>query len=136
VVADDHTPGLPPGEAAGSAPPATLRGSAQDVRGAALPGVTVVVSGPALTGTLATITDEEGRFELVDVPVGDYTLTFFYADATIERANIPVTRDRGADVHVRFEIDPYEPARDPSGMRPHDGSRQGIVLEARSCWSP
>jgi hypothetical protein len=49
-----------------------------------LPGVTIVVSSPALGGELAAITDELGRFSLSTVPPGTYRVTAFYSDLTAE----------------------------------------------------
>ena len=103
VVTDERAPGVAPGDAVDAAPPAMIRGRVSDFRGAPLPGVTVVVTGPALQGTRSLITDDEGRFEMFDVPTGAYTVTFYYGDATIRRAGVQVTPDRGAIVYARFE---------------------------------
>ena len=49
-----------------------LSGTVSDDTGAVLPGVTVELSGPALQGTRAAVTDGTGRYRFVSVPPGDH----------------------------------------------------------------
>ena len=49
----------------------SLTGVVTDSSGAALPGVTVELSGPAMQGTRSVVTDTEGRYRFVNVPVGE-----------------------------------------------------------------
>ncbi|MFT3692560.1 MAG: TonB-dependent receptor [Kofleriaceae bacterium] len=58
--------------------------------GSALAGVTVIATSPALAQTQTAITDEKGEYKINDLPPGDYLVTFYYADITVERANIHV----------------------------------------------
>src|SRR4051794_21446609 len=44
-----------------------------------LPGVTVTVTGPAMIGARSVKTDDQGRYHLIELPPGSYTITF---DAT------------------------------------------------------
>ncbi len=53
-----------------------LKGTAVDDGGQALPGVSVVVTSDSLQGNRATVTDENGRFNIPVLPVGVYTATF------------------------------------------------------------
>ena len=56
---------------------ASVAGSARDTSGAALPGVTVEVSSPALIEKVrTTVTDERGLFRVVGLPPGTYSVTF------------------------------------------------------------
>src|SRR5688572_10590649 len=56
---------------------ASIAGSARDTSGAALPGVTVEASSPALIEKVrTTVTDESGLFRIVNLPPGTYTVTF------------------------------------------------------------
>ena len=50
-----------------------------------LPGVTVVITSPAISQTQTAITDESGFYKITELPPGDYRVTFFYADITIEQ---------------------------------------------------
>ena len=54
----------------------TLRGSAQDLLGLTLPGVTVTVTSEALQGTRSTTTGYSGNYEIQGLPPGVYTVTF------------------------------------------------------------
>lgn len=49
----------------------SLTGVVTDSSGAALPGVTVELSGAAMQGTRSVVTDTEGRYRFVNVPVGE-----------------------------------------------------------------
>jgi Carboxypeptidase regulatory-like domain len=56
---------------------ASIAGAARDSSGAALPGVTVEVSSPALIEKVrTTITDDRGLFRIVNLPPGTYSVTF------------------------------------------------------------
>jgi len=55
----------------------TIAGSARDVSGAVLPGVTVEVTNPALIEKARTaVTNSAGRYTVDDLPAGTYTVTF------------------------------------------------------------
>jgi hypothetical protein len=53
----------------------TLRGTVSDDTGAALPGVTVTTTSPALIGARETVTDSAGQYRLGNLPPGTYVLT-------------------------------------------------------------
>jgi len=55
----------------------TIRGTVKDDQGEPLPGVSVEVRGTALMGSRSTITEADGGFRFINLPVGDnYELTF------------------------------------------------------------
>ncbi len=56
-----------------------------------LPGATVIASAPHLAGSQAAITDENGNYQLTNLPAGSYLLTFYYLDVTVERDNVTVS---------------------------------------------
>src|SRR5215472_103023 len=58
--------------------------------GEAMPGVTVVATSSALQQTQSAITDEKGFYKISDLPPGDYKVSFFFADITIEQDPIHV----------------------------------------------
>jgi len=72
---------------------ATLAGIVRDSSGGILPGVTVEAASPALIEKVrATITDSTGRYRIVDLRPGDYTLTFSLPGfVTLKRENVTVT---------------------------------------------
>src|SRR5262245_57369311 len=56
---------------------ASVAGAVKDASGAAMPGVTVEASSPALIEKVrTTITDERGLYRIVNLPPGTYTVTF------------------------------------------------------------
>jgi hypothetical protein len=56
---------------------ASIAGSTRDTSGAALPGVTVEASSPALIEKVRTaVSDDRGLFRIVNLPPGTYTVTF------------------------------------------------------------
>jgi hypothetical protein len=56
---------------------AALAGVVRDTSGAVLPGVTVEAASPALIEKVRTaVTDGNGRFQIVDLRPGSYTVTF------------------------------------------------------------
>jgi len=56
---------------------ATLSGTVRDTSGAVLPGVTVEAASPVLIEKSRTsVTDGQGRYQIVDLRPGTYTVTF------------------------------------------------------------
>jgi hypothetical protein len=62
--------------------------------GEKLAGVTVIVTGPSLSGAQTAITDENGQYSIGNLPQGTYLTTYYYADLTIERSGIEVQKNR------------------------------------------
>src|SRR5688500_14987332 len=57
--------------------PASIAGAVRDTSGGVLPGVTVEAASPALIEKVRTvITDDQGRYNIVDLRPGIYTVTF------------------------------------------------------------
>ncbi len=97
-----------------------------------LPGVTIVVSSPALQGTQATITDEDGVYKITNLPPGRYLVTAYFADVTVRR-NLDVSVNRTSAGPLAFDtreavgevitIDGLGPPIDPTS------TQQGTVLD-------
>ena len=78
---------------------ATIAGTVTDSSGAVLPGVTVEASSPALIeGTRSVTTNEAGRYSIVNLRPGTYTVTFSLAGFRHGQA-----RGRRADVGLHGE---------------------------------
>jgi outer membrane receptor protein involved in Fe transport len=71
-----------------------LMGTVTDASGAALPGVTVELSGPAMQGTRTTVTDQQGSYVLRNIPPGEnYKVTatlsgFAPTSKTVQRVSL------------------------------------------------
>src|SRR5262245_58513862 len=70
-----------------------IAGNVRDATGAVLPGVLVEVASPALIEKVRTaVTDEEGRYRIVDLRPGTYSVTFTLAGfGTVRREGIVLT---------------------------------------------
>jgi hypothetical protein len=69
----------------------SITGRATDTSGAALPGVTVEVTSPALQGVRTAVSDREGLYRLPLLPPGDYAVTFkLEGFASESRRMVPV----------------------------------------------
>ena len=68
-----------------------VQGAVTDSKtGEKLPGVTVIATSPSLAQAQTAITDENGQYKITDLPPGDYLITFYYADITLERGGVNV----------------------------------------------
>jgi outer membrane receptor protein involved in Fe transport len=54
----------------------TISGTVKDTSGAVLPGATVSVSGPNIVGTQSTVTNEHGYYRFLNLPPGEYQLSY------------------------------------------------------------
>ncbi|MFW6140454.1 MAG: TonB-dependent receptor [Acidobacteriota bacterium] len=82
-----------------------VEGQVTDDQGTSLPGVTVVADSPALVGTASAVTDTEGRFRLLGLTPGRYTITFnLDGFRRVIREDIVV--QIGETVRVNVELEP------------------------------
>jgi carboxypeptidase family protein len=78
-----------------------VTGTVTDSSSGILPGVTVDISGPSLTGLQTAVTDEEGVYRFVGVPPGVYTLIYELPGfARVTREEIELTANVIAVVNV------------------------------------
>jgi outer membrane receptor protein involved in Fe transport len=82
-----------------------IQGTVTDGKtGDKLAGVTVIVTSPALSQTQTAITDENGFYQVGQLPPGDYLVTFYYADITVERSGIRVGIDKTTPVYQKLNM--------------------------------
>jgi len=83
-----------------------IAGRATDSSGAALPGVLVEATSPALIEKVRSVTtDANGRFQIINLPVGRYKVTFKLASfGTVEQSNIDITTDYTAPVNAEMKV--------------------------------
>lgn len=77
-----------------------LRGYIKDEQGAALPGVTVTATSPALIQPTIGVSDAEGSYRLVNLPPGAYTITAEIAGFATSRREDVLLR-----AGVTFQVD-------------------------------
>jgi hypothetical protein len=96
---DDEAPAVVVEKPLPSAGGNTIHGRIHDSQsGEPLAGVTVVVTSPALAQTQTAITDDDGYYKIVELPAGDYLVTLYYLDHTVEHPNVRVSAIRSAVV--------------------------------------
>jgi Carboxypeptidase regulatory-like domain len=88
-----------------------------------LPGCTVVITGPNLEGTQTAITDDRGNYRVVGLPAGYYTVTFYYADQTIERTDIASREIEATQLDLSMDPNGHaeRPVYEPPVIEPEQG---------------
>ena len=88
-----------------SAAAQTITGVVSDQSGAVLPGVTVEAKSPALIEPRSVVSDEAGRYRIVNLPSGAYTVTFTmpsFSSAT--RPRVELTSGFTATVNMELKL--------------------------------
>ncbi len=81
----------------------SIQGTVTDDSGAALPGVSVTVSSPALQGTQTIVTEESGAFRIAALPAGVYKVVFALDGfQTIEQEEVRVGIGAKAQLDVKM----------------------------------
>src|SRR2546428_12746272 len=83
-----------------------IAGIVKDTSGAVLPGVTVEASSPALIERVRSgVTDEQGRYNIIDLVPGTYTVTFTLTGfSVVRREGISLTYGFTAAVNVDLQV--------------------------------
>ena len=82
-----------------------IRGTVSDTNGQRLPGVTIIATSPALIGDARVVlSDNVGRFELVNLPPGSYTLEFSYAGTESNTRMAMVRMGETVPLNVTYEL--------------------------------
>lgn len=84
----------------------TIAGSVKDTSGAMLPGVTVEAHSPALIEKVrSVVTDSSGQYKIVDLRVGEYSITFMLTGFnTSERNAIQLTAGVTASIDAELRV--------------------------------
>ena len=92
--------------ATSAAAQSTIAGAVRDTTGAVLPGVTVEASSPALIEkTRATVTNNEGRYAIIDVRPGSYVVTFTLPGfSTVRLAEIIVQANVSVPINAEMKV--------------------------------
>lgn len=100
-------------------------------------GVTVVMTSPDMVGEQVAVTDERGAFAQSNLPVGTYTLTYYFASETTTRS---VVVKAGGVVTVAHEIATAPPRGDvieitANASAPFTMTAPGMTLKRDDGWS-
>src|SRR5262245_60457794 len=114
---------------------ATLTGTVRDPAGAALPGVTVEASSPALIEkTRTAVTDDTGQYRIIDLVPGTYSLTFTSPGfSTVKRDAIQLSGSQTLTIPITLKVGGLEETITVSGETPVvdvQSSKREIVLNA------
>ena len=98
----------------------SIVGTVRDSSGGALPGVTVEASSPALIErTRTVVSDDQGRYRVIDLRPGTYTVTFTLpAFVTLRREGIELTTGFAATVNAELAIGAVSETITVSGAAP------------------
>jgi hypothetical protein len=97
----------------------SVRGKVGDETGASLPGVSITVSGSSLLATRTDVTDAEGNYRFLDLPVGSYKLVFELAGfQQFIREGIELSANFTATINVEMKIGSLEESVTVSGQSP------------------
>src|ERR1043166_2340721 len=110
--------GLPSAAAAQTA--GSIAGVVRDTSGAVIPGVTVEASSPALIEKVrAAQTDTEGRYQIVELRPGIYTVTFtLQGFSTVRREGIELNTGFTANVNADLKVGDVTETITVSGQSP------------------
>src|SRR5204862_5524637 len=99
---------------------AGISGVVRDASGAVMPGVTVEAASPALIEKVrSVVTDGEGRYSIVDLRPGTYTVTFTLTGfSTVKRDGITLGAGFTATVNVAMQVGSLEETITVSGAAP------------------
>jgi carboxypeptidase family protein len=98
----------------------TIAGLVSDATGGVLPGVTVEAASPALIEKVRTgVTDDQGRYSIVDLRPGVYTLTFSLTGfSTVRREGIEVASNTNVPINAELRVGAVEETITVTGQTP------------------
>jgi len=82
----------------------TIEGQITDQSGAALPGVTVELTGARIQGTKTTVTAADGRYRFLSLTPGDYTVTASLAGFGKVQKKATVTLDAHVEANMQMAL--------------------------------
>ena len=109
-----------PGTLMGQSATGAIAGLVADTTGAVLPGVSVEVTSPALIEKVRTaVTDDQGRYQIVELRPGNYVVTFTLPGfSSVKREGIELTTGFTATVNAELRVGAVEETVLVSGASP------------------
>jgi hypothetical protein len=124
-----------------------IQGVVTDKRsGEALAGVTVVAISKQSSQSQTAITDDRGYYKIADLPPGEYLVSFYYADLTVQASGVVVADGKaspvyekldpkqaaGEAIHVRAEAPMIEPTASIEGITPDKNFLKNVPVPGRT----
>lgn len=115
--------------------PSGMAGLVRDISGAVLPGVSVEAASPALIEKVrSAVTDSEGRYNIVDLRPGTYSISFSLSGfRSVRREGIVLQAGFTATVNVELQLGAVEETITVSGASPvvdTQNTRQNRVVSS------
>lgn len=112
----------------------TVSGVVTDSSGAVMPGVTVEAASPALIEkTRSVTTDDQGRYSIVDIRPGVYSVTFtLQGFSTISREGIQVTANVTVPLNAELRVGAVEETITVTGATPMVDVQQAAARQVLS----
>ncbi len=112
IAGAQASPGTPAGATG------RVAGVVTDSSGAALPGVTVTVTGPDADAPLTTVTDATGQFQIADAPAGALVVRFELEGFETGSASLELAPGQGLRVTCQLAVATLEEAVTVYGLAP------------------
>ena len=124
-----------------------IQGIVKDKKtGEAMAGVTVVATSPALSQTQTAITDDKGFYKIDSLPPGDYLVTFYFADISVEQSGVHVGISKvssvfqtlnqeqagGETIHVQAKAPTIDPTSTTQGITIDKSYLENIPVPGRT----
>jgi hypothetical protein len=103
-----------------SATTGSIAGEVRDTSGAVLPGVSVAAASPALIEKVrSVVTDNQGRYQIVDLRPGTYSVTFSLSGfSTVRREGLELTTGFTAQANAELRVGALEETITVTGASP------------------
>ncbi len=131
-----------------SATTAAIDGAVTDTSGAALPGVTVTVTSPALQGQRTVVTSADGVYRLPQLPPGEYRIAYELPGfATIVREKQQLAVGFNATINIAMQVSALQETLTVTGESPvvdqkaskivtnYDAEKLASLPSSRDIWS-
>jgi Carboxypeptidase regulatory-like domain len=110
-----------------------INGKVTDTTGAVLPGVSVVLSGPALIQPQTVVTAESGGYRFPRIPIGTYTVSFELSGfKKAVHEGIVISAGFAADVNVKLELTTVQETVTVTGESPVVDTKSTTLASAFS----